>query len=754
MAIAWKTYLDDVQYEEPINMADLEISIVRDDSLHGIGFEASTIPLVFVGAAADYIEGIKDAQGLKGNITFRATQNCGDEEEFETVIEGKINLGQYKRSCGDICQVKVPIESTSCETVLKNRYDQNVDLDKAIAFDGITGLPGYHNLGLDMTLPAKAIKLIDNATLSRQVTEVISDQVGWAPNITGSGFQGYITPAYDTTAYSAFGSFNPGSFLELFPGSFEHNPDPVLNFQPVTVNAEEILGSIKCGLANTVVKFRFKGSATTVDDGLSALFLKYKVFRYLKGTDPFLGTSWIELYSNTFADLNNNRTVDFDFSATVPVPGFEQGDWIVVSIYASIFSAFFSFHSFSITQDVESFLDIETESLCQDSTTKAYLVHETLSRVTEAITNYCVRVKSSYYGRVDSEPFDFPDDGCGGLRFVTSGLKIRNAVNPTFFTSLKSLIEGLQAIDNIGMGVEIDPDRPNYFLLRVEALDYFYQDKEIFRCEAISTGEDDMDETKSYSVINVGYKKWEITNTNGLDEFNSTREYRTALTSISTALDITSGLVAGGYPIEITREQSFAETGAADTTYDNETFIICLKRITATGYPYGEMVVEQGNIQNPENIFSPGTALNYRISPIRNLMRWFRSIASSYANIIDTDNRLSFNAGTGNLLAKGFLNEVYGIPTCELENMSISESQDLAFLLFKNLVDATPLWKNETFTYDYPMSLKDYKSIKAMPYGYISYQCGNGGWQKGWIKEIKYKQVAGMATITLKRKWS
>lgn len=751
MALKYRCFLDDVQVEEPINLGDINISITRDEDLHGIGFEASETPLVFSEDGFVYLEQVKESLGLKANVTFRWEQSCDDDsDEWEVVLEGKVNMGQYKKHCGDNCTISVPIESKSAEVVLQNRMDQSVDVDKQLSFNGSV-LANYFNLGIDMVLPAKGISLIDKATLSKQTTEIISDQIGWGIDVVGNEMLGYIAPAFDTILYSALGSFNVGSFIELFPGGFANNPDPTNNFQPVTVNAETILGNIQCQLTNTVINFRFKGSATSTGSG-GAIQLFYKVWRLPKGLDPTIPASWVALYSQLLATWGGNSTFSFDVGDSLSVPDFIQGDWIIASVFIHVFS-FSDISTFSITQDIESFIDVETDSLCEDSSTKAYLVHETLSRVVESITDNAVRVKSTYYGRTDSEPFDFPADGCGSLRMLTSGLKIRNAENPTFFASPKSLITGLQDIDNIGMGVEPDPDRPGYLLLRVEDLDFFYRDEELIRCDAINAGDDVIDAENSFASIKSGYAKWEITNTNGLDEFNSTREFRTALTSLSNILDITTDLVAGGYPIEITRQQSFADTGAADTTYDNETFIICLKRITAAGYPYGEMVVEQGGVDDPGNMFSPDTIYNYRISPLRNLMRWFRSIAACYPNILDSDNRLYFNAGTGNLLAKGELSELYG-GTCRLEKVPIQENQDVNPQIFLDPAKALPLWKNETFTYDYPMSLKDYKAVKANPYGYISYQCGNGPWQKGWIKELSYKPTDGMATFTLKRKWS
>lgn len=373
-------------------------------------------------------------------------------------------------------------------------------------------------------------------------------------------------------------------------------------------------------------------------------------------------------------------------------------------------------------------------------------MHEVLSRVTESITNGCMRVKSEFYGRTDSEPFAFPADGCGGLRTLTSGLKIRRAEEDKFFASLKDLLEGLNPIDNIGMGVENDPDIPGRMLMRVEELDYFYRNEQLLRHDGIPKADIDVEEVKHYSRILVGYKKWEVEDVKGLDEFNSNREYKTSIDTVNSTLDITSNFVAGSYPIEITRQQSFAVSGGADTKYDNDIFIISMER---QSYPYGGMQVEQGNVDNPQNIFSPGTIYNYRLSPLRNLMRWYRSIAPAFASFFDTANKLFFSSGTGNLTASGIMESTF----CRQENAEIQENQNIFVTNYANTDDYTPLWKNELMTYAYPMSVADYEAVKANPYGYIEAQCGNGAFEKFWIQEIKFKLTKGEATFTLRKKY-
>lgn len=733
--ITWKHTLNDVEIDEPIGFDGISLGPVRDDNYHGIGFEATDSGLTFTGNGYDILYAANEITGLKSNVIYAASSMCEGDTEFTNVLSGRVNFGTLKKSCGTSCQITASVESQSCEVVLNSRFDQNVDVDANTGIDTTTALNHYGEMGNRITLPAVKILAIDEAHNSADNSEVISDQPDWVITESGDTGDGHIAPRLDTNSSAALGAFNPISFTEAFQGGALNRPGT--NF-PITVDTTTLLGGLTCTFGDSTISFRVKGSADIVAPGQSAVALAIQVYKLPKGGDP-ASFDWVRLYNNEF---NGGSTdveliqphVDFDVSGSVTT-SVVQGDMFTFSIYYRS-TRFGEIDKYTLTLDSETFFKMEAPTLCEDSDTQYYMIHETLSHVTEEITNGCLRVKSAYYGRLDSQPYEFPVDGCGGMRMVTSGLKIRNAANPTFFTSLKALIDGLKAIDNIGFDVYGND-------MRVEDVAFFYRDKEIMRCPAVASVSISVDEGSHYAKITSGYKTWKVEKVNGLDEYNSEREFKTSLDTISTELNIQSELVAGSYPIEITRQQSFAATGAADTSYDNEVFIICLRRAM---YPYSSYEVERGIITGPANMYSPETVYNWRIRPIANMMRWYKTIASSYRDFKSTVNKIFFSSGTGNIQAQGMTTD----PACRPEIFSTIENQDL---FFTQITDFKPLWINETVTYSYPMSLKEYQTIKTDPYGYISFQCGTGAWFKGYIKQIQYQPVAGMAAITLKRKY-
>lgn len=745
----WLFYLDDIEIEEPVGLADIELSIKRDDKMHGITFEASTSPLQFYGVAYDYLKQQKETYGVKANVTFRALATC-DNYDYEEVLSGRLNFGKYKKSCGDQCFISIPWEQDSCEVVLKARYDQKVDMDKTTGVDGITSLSYYNGLGIETELTAHNLK---------------------------TGTEGYVEDAGDQIDVSIFANYGGDPAVratyaraideslltsELSPAVFASSDnglnDPILS--PVVL-LDESLGDCYDGTFDYEVRLKgsfditFTGPNGEPSPGTTFFFFKAVAgkgeWNEFPPPDPQTGDWDKGLTVIDSADVNPTVAGDH-WTGTFDIPF--SGNTIIDT--GKGFYAYLVWEALgpvtdikmvgNITFDKETYVKVQGVRSCPSSNAQLYLVHESLSRATEAITNGCIRVKSSYYGRLDSQPFSFDEDGCGGLRSVTSGLKIRRADEDKFFTSLKDLVEGLNAIDNIGMDVIDDPDIPGRALLRIEEVDFFYQDSEVLRHDAVPSSDAEIEEEKHFSKIQVGYKKWEVENVNGLDEFNSNREYNTSIDTINSTLDITSNLVTGSYAIELTRQQSFATTGAADTKYDNEVLLLSMLR---SDYPYTSLNVEKGGITNPENIFSPSTVYNFRLSPLRNLMRWYKTIAPSFVNISDSANKLFFSSGTGNLTAKGMLTDSF----CRLEASEIQENQNLFVTQFANSADYQPIWENETIAYDYPMSIADYKKVKANKYGYISMQCGTGEFVKYWIVEIKYRMVKGVATFILRKKY-
>jgi len=230
----------------------------------------------------------------------------------------------------------------------------------------------------------------------------------------------------------------------------------------------------------------------------------------------------------------------------------------------------------------DDFFRMTYDSVCSDTNTRVYEINEVMSRCVEAYTNDEMRVFSNYFGRTDAQPYPSDVDGCGGLRSIANGLKIRNANSPDgvsqplMTVSMKDTFDALNATDNIGMGLEDDPNRPDHKLIRVEPIDYFFNDTVLMTCDSIRKVEKDVDASMIFSRYKGGYQKFETWNSNGLYDLFANREYRTQLSELKNELDRTCAWIASNYAIEITRR--LYGTTTSDWRYDQDIFFVCFQR--------------------------------------------------------------------------------------------------------------------------------------------------------------------------------
>lgn len=727
--IQWRFHIDDVEYEEPGSFTDLVLVLKRDEVYHGVYFEASAGSIVFYGPAANYIMARERAEGIKAVINFKAENRCDENAEYDLLITGKLNMSKWNRECGNNCSISVPIEQSNCTMLLRSRFDQKVDLDSLLAFDKVTTLENYVYAGFDMLMPAKALQVSAEGTVGDEGDETNLDIL---PD-DAINARAFIRPIYENKLSESIQT------TQLVPTVWAASSNPLGD----TAISPQILldEDIDCFSGNFSYSFRFKGHAELHGGPDFKIIIVKGVLP--DDQSPFSSLTGmtilheLEIHNHPGDDSIYDDDFDHSFSGSTPLE-IGEGIWA----YMEVRQIFRIDQDSYIRFDKETSVNIQAVRQCPDTESKVYGIHESLSRITEAITNGCLRVKSDYYGRTDSRPFAAEEDGCGSLRVINSGLQLRNAVDAKMFLSLKDAFEGLNPIDNIGFSIESDPTRPGYELLRIEPAEFFYQDEEIIQLPYAPSVKIQPIENEHYANVKVGYEKWEVEAVNGLDEVNANREFRTSFNSVTNTLNILSKFVAGSYPIEITRQQSFAKTGGADTTYDNETFIYCVKR-QAYGFE-----IEQGNVTGATDVFNPSSIYNWRIRPFYNLMRWFKTVAAGFATLGGTDDKLFFTSGTGNFRASGEQESDF----CKMENGVKAENQDLWKNDFKDS-DYIPIWKANQLSVVYPMSIGDYKKIKAKPYGYISVQCGTGEWLKGYVMSIQYKPTQGTGDFLLRRKW-
>jgi hypothetical protein len=293
------------------------------------------------------------------------------------------------------------------------------------------------------------------------------------------------------------------------------------------------------------------------------------------------------------------------------------------------------------------------------------------------------------------------------------------------------LFEECRKIFNIGWG--FDNNETELILGRT---DIFYKSNVVVDVglvdKAIFTTANDL----IYGTINVGYNKWEAEEYNGLDEMNTERQYRRNIDSNPSELDLMADIISAGYTIEVTRRKNQAETGTSDWRYDDDLFII-------NTYIDDDLVLYayRGVDSGAANVYSPATRMNYALTPVRNLMRWFKSIVAAQPTVANED--LIFTSGTGNYIAEGQMT-VY----CPVEGEVIAENETIDSTKFSDDYYITPIWKTEYVTFTAPFSMANFEDVKVNPYGAIRFRCSDT-YYTGNIVEINHDPNEGLAEFKL-----
>lgn len=739
----WKFILIDrdglrTEIPEPIDWIDPEVIVARDhdNGWHGVFFDYGINKLTFTDLGATLIKAEYEEYGVNGQMRIDILFQCSENDTYDIFYEnGKVAFDQYSDTCGDACTVSIGIEDSRDIMLFKNNYEQNVNLNSNVAFDKNTILTDYEWINKEIEIPNRGLPQSVGGNSPGVPHSIYPIEVRLLTPVAGTAIR--IRPELTENSVAEIADSDPSgtNSYQVFP---QTNP----NLYPTSLSPIlELHDSVECFSGIFNYKIRLKGhiKEQAANNRQIRIFLVVINEPWSDIGDTTLHQ--VEILPETNFNPGAGPDMDFDesFQGSCVI---EQGNPFIA------FINFVTYYGTTVDQfvwvdwDKETAVKVTTVSNCAATDAKSYMINESISRAVEAITNDTIRFYSSTFGRIDSQPYAINYDPCPGLFSITNGLNIRRKLliddkQPGFFTTMKSLFSGLNAIWNIGLTIESDPNRIGYNRLRFEDWKFFYQDEVSIKFLYPTKINRSSDVSRLYNSMKAGYNKWEAEGTTGLYELMTTRNYRININAISKELDITTDIICSPYTIETTRRQA---STTKDWKYDNDMFGFCLKRVT-DGF---EVEVFLDNAINITNVIDPNTAYNGRVTPARNAMRWFNIIMQGLRNL-KPDSKLIFSKGTGNYIAS------LQTTSCNIEGKVLAENEDIDLTDFENIEEALPITYAELVTFEHPMNYNTFKKIKDDPtarYKSVSYTC-NGTEYEGWIDKVSYKPMSGMANITL-----
>jgi hypothetical protein len=727
---------------EPKGLSEIHPTIKRGEN-HGLTNEID-VKLEFHcnGAGKEFVDLVRLEQGIDAEITINIEVFCGCEgiedapdysidysddygsfiggscdDDFTDFYEGLLDLKTWTT---DDIFTKVNINPAGILQTVKNRLDTKVDLFASETLDG-TALTPFTYGGYDLTLHSRALKLVSQAEML--TLDFQQSVLPIPPNDTL-----YFSLPFDSVAFEEIPLINIGS------GSFisqnQINPTPLI---PVWENTsgESLVMQFDYSFIGSISDFMNRDRSYNLE-------LTYKVDNISSGDTGAAGVS-IQSYGvkTPLASATMTQAINEvgTLNITMP-PGYMLHFYFVFANYDN-----------DTTTPSIATIDLnmsEMTVLCTNisttdpTTAKAFALFEAGAQISRVITDQLDSFRSNIFGRTNSEPCAYDANGCASFSAISNGFMIRGYpitgdYARTISISMNEYFQGLNPLWDLGLGIEKDGD--NYYIV-VDHKDTFYDaSTTIMTIDNIPNFKRSEAPEYYYSNINIGYDKWETEFQNGLEEQNSKRQYNTGIKAVSNDLSLESTLVASSYRLESARRNAFSTTITTDSEYDEDNFIICLNRETTANVPINLDVAEKDeNFDQVNNLISPETAYNLRISPARNLLRWSPVINAGLLKYVGRE--IKFTSGEGNYKMTSELTDD-GCPG-RWNNDLFEEGQNVQWDHADNS-DSTPIWMTEILEFGWPLSMTDWQTIQANSKGVFEVSDTDTGHIKAFILEVKFK---------------
>jgi len=765
----WRFFLNNIEVEEPIGWDAVEFTAKRTEE-HGIDQPFST-ELTFYAKGAKILKNLYDAQFINAEVTLKI---IGD-----TLIEGQpyefngfVNMALYseRNVCDtDSWEITVGILDDNFREKFKSRMDVDIDIYATKDLDG-------------NDIPAPDF---DETRLHRQEVYL----VGFAQNLDKKyplqywailkwTFQaGWNLPDFSCVVPAYFSNSD-------FKGPFGNTRDPIQpNFTPYnacfynnTNSTREISLSVN---AKGAIDF-FNGPIVTETANIWLVVSIWANGNFVGELSPDASP-----ICSRGGDL-----VEYDLTKVVPSLSVPAFNYVIVQLRWG--------NGGNVNPGTPNYPGGSTRSLavyvkecCLSITEKnssGYASFAETLKVKDFLKRL-VRIITGNNNGLISDTFETDNgSGCYWNYALTNGLKIRQASTASqaadvcdplaevqqtnFKISFKKLFEGLSSIFCLGWAFEFVN---NQWKIRVETIDYFYQNQINFTADHVGQITQSAMTDKLANEVVLGYDDtWKNIQVAGLWAIHTDRNYyinnRAMSEGTTNKVELLSTIIAEGYAIEFSRRLFFFQDdpGSSDRPNDYEMFIIWLNRnaLTINTIQNSEYALPPSSNETGTVILAAGTAsmssdriqqsnsevgalYNINITPARNAMRWWKVLGMHTFGLANPI--LAYQTGQYQTQYSSIIADA--IEPCQdsVSGSLVYENGNIAPSLLKTEKRAY-LFKPIEIQFDYPQSLCDFINLADLnPYGKVSLNSGSLS-ISGYIQEIANKpedNSGGTTSFTL-----
>lgn len=678
--------------KDPIGWNSLGKTIARDKDWHGIFF-SYTPKLQFIKDGKSFIKYFFEKYGIEQDILVKIEKRNPRTRKFEQDYLGRLNLTTYK--VGTItaeCNIEANVQMLQ---KLKNKQDVKVDLARLVDQAG-NAIEPFSNESYDVEFHSKVLNKIYEGRL----------EVGGSYDVTvGNGK--YFQIDQDTVTSEIDNKYN-------YPIAENANrPAELFAFQENIVSCT-IDWKLMCFSASALpVGWKFqiqKNNDTPVD------------FTLVKTCAGFSGGSYA-FFRYTSSSLT------FNIGDRVFIYGYNGSGSSVTLKLMSTDAIILTTIGCDFDSDQVTGASLNANTTMEAVTRPVILWHEAWTRVLQSLTGIADPLRSTIYGRTDSEVHDYADDGEHSLIGVINGHGLRDNSKP-FYVTFKDLVEASRAMHGAGIGIEnIDGTER----VRVEDLPFFYQAKRMMRLDYVKDIEKEVIAENYATEIENGTDKWTNNKFTNNDEFNGVRTWGLPITQVSAKMQLKNPYITSGSLLETVKRLKVDPSRDTDNDYDN--FVVQLRR------DGGDFIPDKDDdFGSVTGILSPETAYNLKLSPKRCLLRNGRAIRS-FLEKQSTD-FVRFNSGDGNT---GMVSQLTTEATPLTENADIRIS-DLD----------RPLFLPELYSFRAKLTLDQLQALQTTDpdaaqnvWQFIEFSDNNKDYKRGYLMQANPKPDSNEVELKL-----
>ena len=712
-----------VVVDEPVGWDGIACNFTRNLTHHGIFTNVTTNSFEWVEDAYDLLLAEYQMNGANGSMDLLIEYQCAEGDTLTTYFRGKFDFNTFERQCLDYCFIKCDVTATKCTDIFLSRMGQDVNIQSTQNFDG------------------DAIAPMTFTTLNIEGQDIFVQNK--ADNDNGDNFVGLTLDSSNTTGTRYY------DIPILLPNNpiIEFGDWNVNNVSPSIVAKNEGIDNISFPMSgsdfsqyfnfiylyqpavddcvsNIDYTWRTKGNFNITPNYNGFIEITLRAIQVNPLTGPAISLGTVIIATGVALTNGVQTTIAFDETNSSSFTNGTPFDFVAFYFHLEILKTTASAldqNVISIDYDSGSvnYFNMEANSACGETTTDSVSLPDLLEWLPTAYySSECPQLQ------IESELRD-----CLARYSITKGSFLRNVIEPSvpqLFTSFEFMFDNCRKIFNIGWGFD-----NNETELLIGNINDFYLGSVVADVGLVNKATFTTAKDLIYGTITIGYNKWEAEEYNGLDEMNTERQYRRNINSNPSELDLMADIISAGYTIEVTRRKNQATTGTSDWRYDDDLFII------NTFEDEGQLYAYRGT-SDAANIYSPNTRMNLRLTPVRNLMRWFKSLCAPTPTI--TNEQLIFTSGTGNYIA-----ECRFADQCFIETGVVTENQTV---ISTDVVAPQPIWKTIYATFEAPLSMVQFEAIKTNVYGAIRFRCGNDLYL-GNIVTLSHEPNTGLASFKL-----